>query len=125
MISFEPQLKKMLENNAMALATVDAIGNPHVIAMAGVVFVSNNQFLLTDNHLQETLKNINNNPNIAITIWNEDWQTDCVGYKLKGQAEYFTEGKHYQLVKDLPENQGEPCKGVLLITIDQARRLAC
>lgn len=125
MLKIDEQLKELLKNNALALATIDESGNPHVVAMAGVIFVSKNQFLLTDNHLQETLKNIQNNPNIAITVWNNDWQNNCFGYKLKGVVEYFTNGEYYQKVKVAPENQGEICKGALLITINQARRLAC
>jgi len=43
---------------------------------------------------------------------------------LGGTAEYFTEGKWYELIKQIPENKGEPCKGAILATINKIKKLA-
>lgn len=118
------EAKELIENSAIALATIDKDGNPHCIAVASVKFVSDNQFLVTDNYMVNTSKNIQKNPNVALTVWNKDWQNNCIGYKLKGLAEYFTKGKWHEMLKEIPENKGEPCKGAILITINKIKRVS-
>ena len=49
---------------------------------------------------------------------------NCIGYELKGTAKYFKKGKYYSLVKEIPENKEEPCKGAILITINKIKKLA-
>ncbi len=118
------ELKKLIEGDVLALATMNENGNPHCIAVAFVKVVSNNQILVTDNYMSETIKNIKRNPNVAITVWNKNWKKNCIGYELNGTAEYFTNGKWYEMIKKIPENQGEPCKGAILIKISKIKKLA-
>ena len=124
MIGINKELKKLIEENALAFATVDENGNPHCIAVAFVKVVSKNQILVTDNYMVETRKNIQQNPNVALTVWSKDWKEDCVGYELRGTAEYFTEGKWYEMINQIPENKEESFKGAILITINKIKRLA-
>jgi hypothetical protein len=124
MVEINEELKKLIEENALAFATVDESGNPHCIAVAFVKVVSKNQILVTDNYMVETIENIQRNPHVALVVWNRDWEENCVGYELRGTAEYFTEGKWYEMVKQIPENEGEPCKGAILITINKIKKLA-
>ena len=44
-------VKKMIEDNALGLATVDEKGNPHNIAVGDVKVVSKNQLLIGDNYI--------------------------------------------------------------------------
>ena len=118
------ELKRLIEENPLALATVDEKGNLHCIAVAFVKFVSENQILITDNYMTKTRENILRNPNVALVVWNKDWEENCVGYELKGVAEYFTEGEWYEKAKQIPENEGEPCKGVVLVTLVGTKKLA-
>jgi predicted pyridoxine 5'-phosphate oxidase superfamily flavin-nucleotide-binding protein len=118
-----PEIKKLVEENPLAFATVDEKGNPHCIAVAFVKVVSKNQILVTDNYMSETIKNIQKNPNVALTVWSENWKEKCVGYELKGKAKYFTSGKWYEMVKKIPENEKEPCKGAILVTINKIKKL--
>jgi hypothetical protein len=124
MIEINKELKNLIEENALAFATVDEKGNPHCVAVAFVKVVSENQILVTDNYMVETIKNIQQNPNVALAVWNKNWKENCVGYELRGTAEYFTEGKWYEIIKQIPENKGEPCKGAILITINKIKKLA-
>lgn len=124
MVVINEELKKLIEENALAFATVDENGNPHCIAVGDVKVVSENQILITDNYMIETRKNIQQNPNVALSVWNKAWKENCVGYELGGTAEYFTEGKWYELIKQIPENKGEPCKGAILVTINKIKKLA-
>ena len=124
MIEINEELKKLIEENALAFAIVDENGNPHCIAVGFVKVVSKNQILTTDNYMVETIKNIQQNSNVALSVWNKDWKENCVGYELKGAAEYFTGGKSYEMIKQIPENKEKPCKGAILITINKIKKLA-
>jgi len=124
MVEINEELKELIEENALAFATIDENGNPHCIAVGFVKVVSKNQILATDNYILETRKNIQENPNVAFAVWNKDWKKNCMGYELRGSAEYFTKGKWYEMIKKIPENKGEPCKGAILITLNKIKKLA-
>ncbi len=116
-------MKKMIEENALALATSDEHGNPHNIAVGYAKVISKNQIVISDNYIVETINNIKKNPNVALAVWAKDWKENCMGYELKGTAEYFTSGKWIEFIKKIPINKGEPCKGAILITINKTKVL--
>ncbi len=116
-------IKKIIEENALGLATIDKSGNPHNIAVGYIQVISENQLVITDNYLKESIENIKINPNVALVVWNKNWKENCVGYELKGKAEYFTSGRWIELIKKIPINKGEPCKGAVLITINKIKPL--
>jgi hypothetical protein len=116
-------IKKIIEDNVLGLATVDKNGNPHNIAVGYVKVILENQLLISDNYLEETIQNIKLNPNVALVVWISNWKENCVGYELKGNAEYFTSGKWIEAIKKIPTNKGEPCKGAILIKINKVKSL--
>ncbi len=118
------EIKKLIEGNVLAFASVDEQGNPHCIAVAFTKVVSPNQILITDNYMVKTIRNIQKNPNVALVVWNKDWEEKCVGYEFSGTAQYFAEGEWFERVKELPENKEEPCKGAILITVNKVKKLA-
>ncbi|MBU4319412.1 MAG: pyridoxamine 5'-phosphate oxidase family protein [Proteobacteria bacterium] len=124
MTTINKELKKIIEENVLALATVDGQGNPHCIAVAFVKVVAGNQLLITDNYMVETKDNIKKKSKVALSVWNKEWRKDCVGYALKGVAQYFTTGKQYDAIKNIPENKHEHCKGAIIVTINKIKRLA-
>ena len=124
MVEINEELKKLIEENALAFATVDENGNPHCVAIAFVKVVSANQLLITHNYMVETIENIKRNPRVALAVWNRNWEEKCIGYELRGVAEYFTSGKWYEMVKAMPENKNEPCRGAILVTINKIKKLA-
>jgi predicted pyridoxine 5'-phosphate oxidase superfamily flavin-nucleotide-binding protein len=117
-------MKKMIEKNALGFATVDKKECPHNIAVAFVKVIDNNKLLISDNYLNETTKNIKENPNVALVVWNKNWMKNCVGYELAGNAEYFTKGIYLEMMKKIPENKGEPCKGAIVVTLNKIKVLA-
>ena len=123
MAEINKELKKLIEENALALATIDKKGNPHCIAVGYVKVVSKNQILISDNYILETTRNISKNPNVSLAVWNKEWKETCIGYELIGTAEYFKEGKWKEMIKQFPINKGEPCKGAFLITINKIKSL--
>lgn len=122
-IEINSGMKKLIEENALGFASVDKKGIPHNIAVALVKIVSKNQLLISDNYLKETLDNIKINPNVSLVVWTPDWLKNCIGYELTGKAEYFTNGKWLEAMKNIPENKGAPCKGAILVTINKIKVL--
>ena len=123
MIKINEELKKLVESNPMGLASVDQEGNPHCIAVAYVKAVSENQILITDAHILITVKNIKDNPRVSLVVWNKEWEDDCFGYVLKGTAEHFTEGKYFDEVAKIAENEDLEFKGAILVTVDKLKRI--
>lgn len=120
-IEINEGVKKMIEGNALGLATVDKKGNPHNVAAGDVKVVSKNQLLIGDNYFEETIENIKNNSNVSLVVWRSDWQKNCVGYELAGKAEYFTCGKWHEMIKKI--HKGCPCKGAILVTLNKMKVL--
>jgi len=117
-------MKNIIEKNALGIASIDESGNPHNIALGYVKVVSSNQLLVSDNYLVETIENIKKNPNVSLVVWARNWEDNCIGYELKGKAEYFTNGKWLESIKKIPENKGAPCKGAILINITKIKVLS-
>jgi uncharacterized protein len=118
------ELKSLVENNPLALCSVDQDGNPYCIAVAYCKVIDEDKVLVTDNYMVKTSANIKNNPNVAIAVWNEDWKKDCCGYQLTGEAEYCSKGQYYDKVKKIKENEDEPCKGAILLKVKSIKKLA-
>ena len=117
-------IKELIENNAVAFATVDDDGGPHCIAVGFSKVFEGEKILITDNFMNRSVTNLKNNKNISLAVWSRNWENDCKGYEIKGNAEYFTEGKWYEVIKNIPENKGMACKGAILVTVDKIKKLA-
>ena len=126
MVEITSEIKKLIENNIVALASVDKVGKPHNIAVAYPKVVSENQIIITDNFMRETTQNIVENKNLSLVVWNTDWKDikDCYGYELRGTVEYFTSGKWVNFVKKMDKNKGLPARGAILITLTKIKKLA-
>lgn len=122
MIKITDDIKELVEHNALAFATVDLRGKPHCIAVGDVKVVSSNQILIGDNYMVNTIKNIKQNKNVALVVWNRNWEESCIGYELSGTAEYFSSGKWHEMVKKIHE--GFPAKGAILISVETIKKLA-
>lgn len=114
----EEEIKKIIEENPMALATSDQNGNPHVIAVA-YVKVKDEKIVITNNCMETTIKNLKKNQNVCLAVWDKKWK----GYQIKGKAKYFEEGDWYNFVKSLKENKNEPCKGAIVFEVNEIKKL--
>ncbi|MBR9701735.1 pyridoxamine 5'-phosphate oxidase family protein [Candidatus Pacearchaeota archaeon] len=113
------EVKKIIEENPLALATINENGEPYVIAVA-YVKLKDGKLIITNNYMTNTLKNINQNNKVSLAVWDKDW----AGYQINGTATYFEEGKYFDIVKFIKENEGEPCKGAIVVEINKIKRLA-
>jgi len=125
-MTINEELKNLIESNPIGLASVGEDGSPHCIAVAYVKVVSENQILITDAHIIQTIKNIKHNPRVAIVVWNKDWEKsdkDCYGYACAGAAEHFTKGKWMDVLAKIAKNEGLEYKGAILVTINKFKRI--
>jgi len=109
------EIKNIIENNPVALATVMKDGKPNVLGVAYIKVVSDTEIIITDNYMNQTLQDILNNKNVCLLAWDETLK----GYKMIGQAEYFSSGKCVDFVKCLPDNAGLPAKGAILVKVEK------
>ena len=122
-IKINEGIKKVIENSVGAFATIDTNGNPHNIAVGFMKVVSDDEVLITDNYMKDTIENIKRNNNTSLLVWIKDWEKECMGYELKGTSQYFTEGEWIDFIKKIPENKDEPCKGAILVKINKIKVL--
>ena len=122
-MKIDESLKKLIEENAMALTTVDENGSPHAIAI-GFAKVIDDKIIITDNYMSETPANLKRNNNVALAVWSRNWEDDCKGFELKGTAEYLTSGEWKEFVEKLPENKDYPAKAAIVITVTKIKKLA-
>ncbi len=109
------EIKNIIENNPVSLATVMSDGRPNTVGVACVKVVSDYELIVTDNYMNQTPKDITANKNVCLLVWNKEMK----GYKIIGQAEYFISGKWADYVKGLSENKGLPAKGAILVTVEK------
>jgi len=117
-----PGIKKLIEANAASLATVNKNGIPHAIAVA-CIKVIDDDIIITNTHINETLKNLEANNNVALAVWNKEWEKSCVGFEIKGRAKYYNSGQWVDFVKNLPDNEGCIVKGAIVIKAAKIKML--
>ncbi len=117
-----PGLKKFIESNAMGLATVGKNGKPHNIAVAYVKVVEN-KLIISNAHIKESIKNIAQNENVSLVVWNKEWEKACVGYELIGKAKNYTSGKWFDFVCNMPDNEGYKISSAIVVKIVKIKKL--
>lgn len=115
-------LKKLIESNALGLATVGKNGKPHNIAVA-CVKVDGDNIIISNAHIKESIKNIKRNKDVSLVVWNKEWEKACVGYELIGSAKNYTGGKWFDYVCKLPDNKGYKIKSAIVVKITKIKKL--
>lgn len=111
------EAKKIIEENPIAIATcVFDIPN---VSVAAFCKVEEGKIIITDNYMAKTVAIIQKNNKIELAVWDKDWK----GYKISGRASYEISGKWLDYVKNIPENDGLPAKGAIIVTIDNIKRI--
>ena len=101
-----------------AIATATRDGKPNVVPIAFTQVISENEILLMDNYMNKTRANIEDNPIVAISVWDLE---DGMGYQFKGKARIETTGKLFeegiQWVKSR-RPQANP-KAAIIVEVDE------
>ena len=114
------EIRKVVETEPVAVATVDTSGNPHVIAVAEARVIDDNKILITDNYMRQTKENINQNGKISLVVWDKEMK----GYNIDGNAKYYDKGEHLDKVKSMKENKGMPAKGAIVVNVTKIMKSA-
>ena len=107
------QIDLLNRRKIIILATSSLKGDPRAI------FVEANQakddkIIITDNEMETTRRNLLENKQVFILVSEEDYSY-CL--KISGKAEYYTEGKYFDFVRNLEANKDFLQKGAIVITI--------
>ncbi len=115
-------LKKFIESSVLGLATVSKSGKPHNIAIA-YVKVINDQIIVSNSHIKESIKNLKYNDNVSLVIWSPKWEKSGVGFELIGKAKNYSTGKWLKYLKELPDNEGYDINSAIVIKVKKIRKL--
>jgi len=85
-------VKKVFNKTAIyAIATASKEGLPNVVPIHFVkIYDEEDTILLADNFMNKTIKNLEENPWIAVSVWDME---NKLAYQIKGKAKIITDGK--------------------------------
>jgi predicted pyridoxine 5'-phosphate oxidase superfamily flavin-nucleotide-binding protein len=98
------EIKQMLDENIAYLATSTKDGKPNVVPIGLAHAISDNELLIHDVFFKKTRKNLEENPQVAISFTDvKRWES----YQLKGTAEIYTEGEMFEKVLEIMKTHSE------------------
>jgi hypothetical protein len=106
------------KTKVMALATANTNGIPNVVPIGSKKIVNTKTIWSIDTFHQKTLHNIEQNPNVALSMW-QIGENLREGYQIKGNAIYYTCGEVFEKAKEwvLEIKPNKIVKGVLQINV--------
>lgn len=114
------EIKQMLDENIVYLATSTKKGKPNVVPVGLVHAISDNEVLIGDVWFNKTRKNLEQNPQVAISFTDfKRWDS----YQLKGRAKIFSSGEIYERALEMMKKNAEKRKesvGKIKIKIDNS-----
>lgn len=112
----------LINRKPIHIATVNVHNNPNLAVASDVMVIGKNLLLISVNEMVNTQENIKYNPNVVLTSFDEDFK----GIRIFGTAEFFTEGKYYDLCNKTFFGNGEISpfgatkpKGAILVTVQK------
>ena len=98
------EIKQMLDENIVYLATASKEGKPNVVPIGLVHAISDNEVLIGDVWFKKTRKNLEENAQVAISFTDfKRWES----YQLKGKAKIFKSGEIYEKALDIMKKKAE------------------
>ena len=94
-------MKEVMEKSrGYAIATCAKDGTPNVVPIHFIKILSDDEIMLGDIFMKKTFENIQQNPVVAISVW--DWDAKPrKGYQFKGTPRIETSGKIYDLAVEI------------------------
>lgn len=98
------EIKQMLDENIVYLATASKEGKPNVVPIGLVHAISDNEVLIGDVWFNKTRKNLEENAQVAISFTDvKRWES----YQLKGKAKIYKSGEIYEKIFDIMKKKAE------------------
>ncbi len=119
MVKLTDEMKKSINEAIVFLATATKDGIPNIAPMKALKVVDDETVVICDNFMHKTLKNIKENPNVSLAT------SDCRDhpFQYKGIAEYHTEGKWFEIAKEIDKQFEKVPKGAVVIKIKEIYNL--
>ncbi len=121
MAKMTERIIEILEKQApAALATATKDGIPNVVPVNAKKVLDDETILISDQFLNKTLKNVQENPRVAVTAWDK-----LEGYQLKGVVTIETSGQRFEETAQWIEERGKrinislKSKGILIVKIEE------
>lgn len=112
--------KELIDGKPMHIATVNKENNPNLSVASDVKVIEDNKILISVNEMVNTQENIKYNNNVVLTVFDDNYE----GLRIFGTAEYYGDGKYFELDKELFdealfEERGIHIKGAIVVTVNK------
>ena len=101
MAKLTQDMKDVMEKTrGYAIATCAKDGTPNVVPIHFIKILSDDEIMLADIFMKKTFENIQQNPVMAISVW--DWDVKPrKGYQFKGTPRIETSGQIYDMAVEM------------------------
>lgn len=101
MAKLTQDMKDVMEKTrGYAIATCTKDGTPNVVPIHFIKILSDDEIMLGDIFMKKTFENIQQNPIVAISVW--DWDAKPrKGYQFKGTPRIETSGKIFDMAVEM------------------------
>lgn len=114
--------KDLIDNKPIHIATVNKDNNPNLSVASDVRVLDDNKIIISVNEMNNTQNNIMYNPNVVITVFNDDW----IGLRIFGKAKFYDNGEYYDFCNKTFFSNGEVTpfgatkpKGAIVVIVDK------
>ena len=121
MAKMNQRMKEIFEKQqTIVLGTATKEGVPNVVPIGAKKIIDEETILISDQFFNKTLKNIKDNPHVAITIWDNH-----EGYQLKGTVTIETSGARFEetakWIEEMGKSKNIPLKsrGALIVQLTE------
>ena len=119
MAKMDDRVKEIFQKRQnVVLATASKEGIPNVVVVGAKKIINDETILISDQYFDKTLANMKENPQAAVTVWDE-----TEGYQIKGTATIETSGPRFEetarWIEDLGKKFNLPLKskGAVILKI--------
>lgn len=110
----------LINDNPMHIATVTKENDPNLSVASDVRVIGENKILISVNEMNNTQKNIEYNPKVVLTTFDNNWE----GLRMFGEAAFFTDGPNFELCKSifdeaLFDERKIHVKGAIIVTVNK------
>ena len=113
------------KTRTVVLSTATGDGTPNAVPVSAKQIIDAETILISDQHFNKTLANMNANPRVSVTYWE-----GSEGYQLKGIVTIETSGQRYEdtarWIDELSAKYGLPLKskGTIILKIEKIYDIA-
>lgn len=114
--------KELIDGKPMHIATINSDNNPNLSVASDIRVLEEDKIIISVNEMNNTQRNISYNPNVVLTVFNDEW----VGLRMYGKAKFYEDGEYYDFCNKTFFSNGEVTpfgatkpKGAIVINIEK------